>query len=202
MSGAFITELRHLEFIKEMARIRMKKVSKLMDIANKFIDGKDTYQNKRTCSPKDDRSHRYSNQKRRPHNYEGYGSQSQVAIGYMDNNDNQGEERRRGGYRSENRDQSGPSKPFRPRTSRDYNQSPEDILNGPCHMHYAYVDGKRVSNHLMRYCHSFLKLQEAAGSKQAKTRNQGYTGTPGTLAYNAPPPPHCQPMEAHQAEPR
>jgi hypothetical protein len=39
--------------------------------------------------------------------------------------------------------------------------SAEDILHGPCRIHYAYLDGKRVSNHLMRDCRTFLKLQEA-----------------------------------------
>jgi hypothetical protein len=32
------------------------------------------------------------------------------------------------------------------------NPSVEDILHGPCRIHYAYLDGKRVSNHLMRDC--------------------------------------------------
>jgi hypothetical protein len=133
----FITWLRHLEFIEEMGRIRPKKVSELMDIANKFIDGKDTHHNKRTHSPEDDRSHRYSGQKCMPHNYENYSSHSEVAAGYRDNNNNtQGDERQSSGYRNDNRDDSSPSKPFKPRTSRGYNQPPEDILNG-----------KRVSNH-------------------------------------------------------
>jgi hypothetical protein len=25
---------------------------------------------------------------------------------------------------------------------REYNPSPEDMLNGPCHIHSAFVDGK------------------------------------------------------------
>jgi hypothetical protein len=53
-------------------------------------------------------------------------------------------------------------------------------------MHYAYINGKRVSNHLMRDCRTFLKLQEAIGFKQA--------GTPGSIAYGAPPPP---PLPSH-----
>jgi hypothetical protein len=47
-------------------------------------------------------------------------------------------------------------------------------------MHYAYVDGKRVSNHLMRDCRTFLRLQEVVGLKQADAQ--------GTIAYDAPPP--------------
>jgi hypothetical protein len=63
-----------------MGRKQLKKVSELMDISNKFIDGEDTYHNKRTRSPKDDQSHRYSNQRRMPQNFENYGSHNQVAA--------------------------------------------------------------------------------------------------------------------------
>jgi hypothetical protein len=76
---------------------------------------------------------------------------------------------------------------------------PKDILNGPCNMHYFYgPNGKKVSNHLMKDCCTFLKLQGAFGTKQAEARNQGYVGTPGSIAYNAPPPP---PMPANGAMP-
>jgi hypothetical protein len=33
-----------------------------------------------------------------------------------------------------------------------------------------FVDGKRVSRHAMKDCKMFLKLQVAAGNKQAKAR--------------------------------
>jgi hypothetical protein len=55
-------------------------------------------------------------------------------------------------------------------------------------MHCTYIDGKRVSNHAMKDCKTFIKLQEAIGSKQAKARSQGYAGTLGAAANNAPPP--------------
>jgi hypothetical protein len=58
-------------------------------------------------------------------------------------------------------------------------------------MHYAYVDEKRVSNHLMRDCRTYLKLQEAIGSKQV--------GTPGSIAYGAPPPPPSLPSHGDAA---
>jgi hypothetical protein len=35
------------------------------------------------------------------------------------------------------------------------------MLHGPCRIHYTYLDGKRVSNHLMRDCRTFLRLQDA-----------------------------------------
>jgi hypothetical protein len=76
---------------------------------------------------------------------------------------------------------------FRPRNPRDYNQSPDNMLNGPCHMHYTYIDRLRVSNHTMKDCRTFIKLQEAVGSKQAKARNQGYPGALGAAANNTPP---------------
>jgi hypothetical protein len=61
--------------------------------------------------------------------------------------------------------------------SRNFDPSPEDILNGPCRIHYTYLDGKRVSNHLMRDCRTFVKLQEAMElSQDAKV---------GYIAYGA-----------------
>jgi hypothetical protein len=32
------------------------------------------------------------------------------------------------------------------------------MLNGPCHIHSAFVDGKWVSRHAMKDCTTFLKL--------------------------------------------
>jgi hypothetical protein len=62
--------------------------------------------------------------------------------------------------------------------------SAEDILHGPCRIHYAYLDGKRVFNHLMRDYRTFLRLQEAMelsqGAQQGDmthdraTTDQGY----------------------------
>jgi hypothetical protein len=40
-----------------------KIVSELMDIANRFTDGEDACNNKRTRSPEDDRGNMYSNQR-------------------------------------------------------------------------------------------------------------------------------------------
>jgi hypothetical protein len=62
------------------------------------------------------------------------------------------------------------------------------MLNGPCHIHYAFVDGKRVSRHAMKDCKTFLKLQEVAGNKQAEARRQGYEGN-----TNNTPPANQQP---------
>jgi hypothetical protein len=107
-----------------------------MDVANRFPDGEDAYQNKRTRSPEDDRSNRYSNQRRRFRNYDNYGSHSQVAAGYKENN-YQSDDRRNSRYRNDSRDNS--NMQYRPRSSREYNQSREDMLNGPCHMHYTYI---------------------------------------------------------------
>jgi hypothetical protein len=182
-----------------MRCIKPRRVLELMDIANKFTDGADTNNNKRTRVPENDRSNRYINQKRIPHSYEGYSLHSQVAAGYRsNNNNNQEDEHRSSGYRNDNRDESGPSKLYKSRASREYNQSPEDVLNGPCNMHYTFIDGKRVSNQKMKDCQTFIKLQEAVGSKQSEAQSQGYTGTPGSVAYNAPPLLRCQTMEPHQ----
>jgi hypothetical protein len=58
------------------------------------------------------------------------------------------------------------------------------MLNGPCHIHSTFVDGKQVSRHAMKDCTTFLKLQEAALNKQDEAKRQGYEGntsnTPAT----------------------
>jgi hypothetical protein len=170
---AFTLGLRRGDLVKEMGRIKPKTVSELMDIANRFADGEDACNNKWTRSLEDDRGNRYSGQRRRSRNYDNYGSHSQVAAGYKDNN-YQGDDRRNSGYRSYGREDFSNSKRFQSREPREYNPSPEDMLNGPCHIHSAFVDGKRVSRHAMKDCKTFLKLQEAAINKQAEAKRQGY----------------------------
>jgi hypothetical protein len=152
-----------------MGRIKPKTVFNLMDIANRFADGEDACNNKRTRSPEDNRGNRYGGQRRRSHNYDNYGSHSQVAVGYKYNN-YQGDDRRNSGYRSYGREDYGRSKRFQSREPREYNPSPDGMLNGSCHIHSAFVDGKRVSKHAMKDCKTFLKLPEAAVSKQAEEK--------------------------------
>jgi hypothetical protein len=138
---AFIVGLRRGDLVKEMGRIKLKTVLDLMDIANQFADGEDACNNKRTRSPEDDRGNRYGGQRRRSRNYDNYGSHSQVAAGYKDNS-YQGNDRKSLGYRSNGKED---YKIFQTRESREYNPSLEDMLNGPCHIHSVFVDGKRVS---------------------------------------------------------
>jgi hypothetical protein len=158
-----------------MDRIKPKTISDLMDIANRFANGEDACNNKRTRSPEDDRGNRYSGERRRSRNYDNYGSHSQVAAGYKDNN-YQGDDRRNSGYHSYGREDYGNSKRFQSREYRDYNLSPDDMLNRPCHICFAFIDGKRVSRHAMKDCKTFLKLQEAAVNKQAEAKRQGHEG--------------------------
>jgi hypothetical protein len=155
-----------------------------MDIANRFANGEDACNNKRKRSPEDDRGNRYSSQRRRSRNYDNYGSHSQVAARYKDST-YQGDDHRNSGYRNYGREDSSNNKRFQSRGSRVYNQSLDDMLNGPCHIHYAFIDGKRVSRHAMKDCKTFLKLQEVAGNKQAEARRQGYEGnTNNALSSN------------------
>jgi hypothetical protein len=151
---AFIFGLRRGDLVEEMGRIKPKIVSDLMDVANRFADGEDACNNKRTRSLEDDRGNRYGGQHRRSHNYDNYGSHSQVAAGYKDNS-SQNNNRKSSGYRSYGKED---YRKFQPRESREYNPSPEDMLNRPCHIHSAFVDGKRVSRHAMKDYTMFLKL--------------------------------------------
>jgi hypothetical protein len=165
-----------------MGWIKPRIVSVLMDIATRFANSEDAYNNKRTRSPEDDRGNRYISQRRRSRNYDNYGSHSQVAAGYKDNT-YQGDDHRNSGYRNYSREDSSNSKRFQSRGSREYNQSPNDMLNGPCNIHYAFINGKRASRHAMKDCKMFLKLQEVAGNKQAEARRQGNERN----TNNAPP---------------
>jgi hypothetical protein len=94
-----------------MGRIKPSTVSELMDIANRFVDGEDACNNKRTQSPEDDRGNMYNSQRRRSHNYNNYGSHSQVAARYKDNN-YQGDDRRNSGYHNYGREDSSNNKRF------------------------------------------------------------------------------------------
>jgi hypothetical protein len=111
---AFTLGLQRGDLVKEMGRIKLKTVSDLMDIANRFADGEDACNNKRIRSPENDRGNRYSGQRRRSCNYDNYGSHSQIAAGYKDNN-YQGDDRRNSGYRSYGREDFSNSKRFQSR---------------------------------------------------------------------------------------
>jgi hypothetical protein len=122
---AFIIGLRRRDLVEDMGRIKPKTVSNLMDVANRFADEEDACNNKRTRSPEDNRRNRYGSQRRRSRNYNNYGSHSQVAVGYKDNS-YQGSDRRSSGYQSHGKED---YKKFPTRESREYNPSPEDMLD-------------------------------------------------------------------------
>jgi hypothetical protein len=162
---AFSSGLHRTDLVEEIGRARPKTVSELMETANKFADGEDAYNNKRGRSPEADRT---SRQRRRYRNGDNHGRRNQIAAGY----DQMSEE----GY--ENIEF--PTKYSRRKEKPRYSgPSAEDMLYGPCRIHYAYLDGKRVSNHQMKDCRTFLRLQNAMDSSQGawqggKSMNQGY----------------------------
>jgi hypothetical protein len=154
-----------LDLVEEVGRTKPKTVSELMEVANRFADGEDAYNNKRGRSPEVDRTIR---QRRRYRNGDSHARQNQIAAGY----DRKNEE----GYENkefQTRDNWGTEKP------KYSGPSAEDMLYGPCRIHYAYLDGKRVSNHQMKDCRTFLRLQNAMDSNQGarqggKSMSQGY----------------------------
>jgi hypothetical protein len=162
---AFSAGLRHSDLVEEVGRTRPRTVSELMEVANRFTDGEDAYNNKRGCSPEVDRA---SRQWRRYRNGDSHARQNQIAAGY-ERRDEEGYENRefqtRSNHGVENPKYSGPSA--------------EDMLYGLCRIHYAYLDGKRVSNHQMKDCRTFLRLQSAMDMNQGprqggKSMSQGY----------------------------
>jgi hypothetical protein len=141
---AFSAGLRRSDLVEEIGRIKPRTVLELMEVANRFTDGEDAYNNKRGHSPEVDKT---SRQRRRYRNGDNHGRQNQIAAGY----DGRNEE----GYESKEfqaRDNRRKEKP------RYLGPLAEDMLYGPCRIHYVYLDGKRVSNHQMKDCRTFLRL--------------------------------------------
>jgi hypothetical protein len=154
-----------LDLVEELGRTKPRTVSELMEVANRFADGEDAYNNKRTRSPEVDRA---SRQRRRSRNEDSRTRQNQIAAGY-ERKDEEGYESRE----FQGRSNRGEEKP------KYSGPSAEDMLHGPYRIHYAYLDGKRVSNHQMKDCRTFLRLQSALDPNQEtrqgeKITSQGY----------------------------
>jgi hypothetical protein len=169
---AFAFGLRRSDLVEELGRTKPRAVLDLMEIANRFTDREDSYHSKRESSPEYDRSSRQHNQRRRSGNEDGRTMRNQVATGYK-RRDGEGDEQENDEYHKKDNSIRDWSKYFDP--------SAEEILHRPCPIHYAYLDGKRVSNHLMRYCRTFLKLQETMELSQGA--KLGYTTYDTTTTY-------------------
>jgi hypothetical protein len=76
---AFLAGLRRSNLVEELGRTRPRTVPKLMEVANRFVDGEDAYNNKRARSPEVDRA---SRQRRRSHIEDSRIRQNQIAAGY------------------------------------------------------------------------------------------------------------------------
>jgi hypothetical protein len=118
---AFSAELCRSDLVEEIGRIKSRIVLELMEIANRFADEEDAYNNKRGRSPEVDKS---SKQRRRYRNGDNHGRRNQIAAGY----DRRNEE----SYKNKEfhaRDNRGKEKP------RYSGSSAEDMLYGPCRIH-------------------------------------------------------------------
>jgi hypothetical protein len=76
--------------VEKLGRTRPKTVSELIEIASRFADGEDAYNNKRESSPKVNRANR---QRHRSRNEDGHIRLNQVAAGY-ERGDEEGNESR------------------------------------------------------------------------------------------------------------
>jgi hypothetical protein len=70
-TDAFSAGLRCSDIAEELGRAKPKTMSELMEIARRFADGEDAYNNKRARSPEGDESSRQRNKKHRSHNEDG-----------------------------------------------------------------------------------------------------------------------------------
>jgi hypothetical protein len=106
---AFSAGLCRSDLVEELGSTKPKTISELMEVANRFADGEDAYNNKRGRSPEVDRA---SRQRRRYHNEDGRARRNQIAAGYK-RRDEEGYESREfqgeGNRRTEKPKYSGPS---------------------------------------------------------------------------------------------
>jgi hypothetical protein len=156
---AFSAGLNRSDLVEEIGRTRPKTVAELMEEATRFADGEDAYNNKRGLTPEVDRT---SIQRRRHRSRDNQGRQNQVAVGYKAKEEE--------GYENRNFRAKGVGKP------RYSGPSVKNMLYGPCRIHYTYLDGKRVSNHQMKDCRTFLRLQNTMGSSQGGWQEEKHMG--------------------------
>jgi hypothetical protein len=76
---AFLAGLHRSDLVEEIGRTRPRTMSELMEIANRFADGEDAYNNKRGHSIEVDKT---SRKRRRYLNSNNYGRQNQITAGY------------------------------------------------------------------------------------------------------------------------
>jgi uncharacterized protein YPO0396 len=76
---AFLAGLRCSDLVEEVGRTKPRTVSELMEVANRFTDGEDAYNNKRGRSPEADRA---SRQRRRYRNGDSHVRRNQIVAGY------------------------------------------------------------------------------------------------------------------------
>jgi hypothetical protein len=76
---AFSAGLRRSDLVEEIGRTKPRTVSELMEVANRFADGEDAYNNKRERSPEVDRA---SRQRQRYRNGDSHARRNQIATGY------------------------------------------------------------------------------------------------------------------------
>jgi hypothetical protein len=69
--------LRRSDLVEEIGRTKPRTVSELMEVANRFTDGEDAYNNKRGRSPEVDR---VSRQRRRYRNGDSHARRNQIAA--------------------------------------------------------------------------------------------------------------------------
>jgi hypothetical protein len=53
---AFLAGLRRSDLVEELGRTRPRTLSELIEVANRFADGEDAYNNKMACSPEVDKA--------------------------------------------------------------------------------------------------------------------------------------------------
>jgi hypothetical protein len=98
-----------------------------MEIANRFVDGEDAYNNKMARSPEGDGSSRQCNQRRRSRNEDGRTRRNQVAAGYDSGDEEEDENREYQGKSKHRREKTKYSDPLMTHKYRGSQQSSREV---------------------------------------------------------------------------
>src|SRR4051812_24704529 len=188
---AFRDDVKRQDFKEELGRVKPKTLDHLMDIANRWADGKDSIHRAQSEEQDDYGRQRERRSKRRSRIYDDRDGSDMVATGYTDRRNDAN--RNSGGYRGGNfRDGGRPAQSWQ-RRDRDNGPSAYEKLLGPCTIHFYndMQDGKKKASHMLKDCREFQKLSESMVQmrQQAPLPGFGYAPTPGEIAHGAPPPP-------------
>jgi hypothetical protein len=184
---AFSDGIRRESYIEELGRKKPKTITKLMEIANSWVDGEDHVRKPRPRSDDEDDDQRHDSGHRRDcrkkRKDRGYDDTNIVAAGHSDRRDDRYDDQRgdrRDDRRDNNRNSSGGNRGnYRERTPRVPELLFAEELNAHCYIH-AYIgpkDNTKKLSHFLRDYRQFIDIQKFYETGRAATTPKLATAT-------------------------